>query len=85
MSDSKILKNLNTIISYKCIIAKKLINVVNYIHSLDIQKNELTKDIYIQLINDKKDFYKTKLYDYSNLYVNISLKKYLRLYYNGRY
>ena len=72
MSDSEILKNLNTFISYKCIIAKKLINVINYIHSLDIQKNELTNDIYIQLIESEIDFYKKILLDYSNLYVNIS-------------
>ena len=58
MSDSEILKNLNTLISHKCIIAKKLINVINYLHSLDIQKNELTNDIYIQLIGSEIDFYK---------------------------
>ena len=53
-------------------LAKKLTNVINYLHSLDIQKNDITNDIYIQLINDEIDFYKKKLYDYSNLYVNIS-------------
>ena len=72
MSDFEILKNLNNLISHKCLIAKKLTNVINYLHSLDIQKSELTNDIYIQLINDEIDFYKKKLYDYSNLYVNIS-------------
>ena len=72
MSDSEILKNLNTLISHKCNIAKKLVNVINYIHSLDIQKNELTNDIYIQLIGSEIDFYKKILLDYSNLFVNIS-------------
>ena len=72
MADSEILNNLKTLISHKFIVAKKLINVINYLHSLDIQKSELTNDIYIQLINDEIEFYKKKLYDYSNLYVNIS-------------
>ena len=31
MSDSEILKNLNTLISHKCIIAKKLINVIKFL------------------------------------------------------
>ena len=51
MSDSEILNNLKTLISHKCIIAKKLNNVITYLHSLDIQKSELTDDTYIQLIN----------------------------------
>jgi ABC-type taurine transport system substrate-binding protein len=72
MSDSEILNNLKNLISHKCIIAKKLNNVINYLHSLDIQKSELADDTYIKLINEEIDFYKKKLYDYSHLYVNIS-------------
>ena len=72
MADSEILNNLKTVINHKCTVAKKLINAINCLHSLDIQKSELTNDIYIQLINDEIEFYKKKLYDYSNLYVNIS-------------
>ena len=50
--------------------AKKLNNVITYLHSLDIQKSELADDTYIQLINEEIDFYKKKVYDYSNLYEN---------------
>ena len=58
-------------LNYKSIISKKLLNVINYLLNLDIQKNEINNEDYIKLINEEKEFYKKKLYDYSILYTSI--------------
>ena len=55
----------------KSIISKKLLNVISYLLNLDIQKNEINNEDYIKLINEEKEFYKKKLYEYSILYTNI--------------
>ena len=46
-------------------------NVILYLQRLNIQSDELKNENYKQLINDEIDFYKKKLIDYSNLYINI--------------
>jgi hypothetical protein len=58
-------------LNYKSIISKKLLNVINYLLNLDIQKNEINNEDYIKLINEEKEFYNKKLYEYSILYTNI--------------
>ena len=69
MSDSE---NLEKLLNYKCIISNKLMNIISYLKLLNIQRDEMKNENYIKLINDEIDFYKKKLIDYSNLYVNIS-------------
>ena len=72
MSVSVNLENLKELLKYKSIISVKLMNVINYLQRLVIERDEFGSENYKQLINDEIDFYKKKLIDYSNLYVNIS-------------
>ena len=69
MSDSK---NVEDLLKSKSIVSSKIMNVILYLQRLIIQRDELKNENYKQIINDEIDFYKKKLIDYSNLYVNIS-------------
>ena len=69
MSDSE---NLEDLLKSKSIVSSKIMNVILYLQRLIIQRDELKNENYKQIINDEIDFYKKKLIDYSNLYMNIS-------------
>ena len=68
MSDSE---NVEDLLKSKSIVSSKIMNVILYLQRLNIQSDELKNKNYKQLINDEIDFYKKKLIDYSNLYINI--------------
>ena len=65
-------ENVEDLLKSKSIVSSKIMNVILYLQRLNIQSDELKNENYKQLINDEIDFYKKKLIDYSNLYVNIS-------------
>ena len=65
-------ENVEDLLKYKSIVSGKIMNVILYLQRLIIQRDELKNENYKQIINDEIDFYKKKLIDYSNLYVNIS-------------
>ncbi len=68
MPDSE---NVEDLLKSKSIVSSKIMNVILYLQRLNIQSDELKNENYKQLINDEIDFYKKKLIDYSNLYINI--------------
>ena len=68
MSDSE---NVEDLLKSKSIVSSKIMNVILYLQRLIIQRDELKNENYKQIINDEIDFYKKKLIDYSNLYINI--------------
>ena len=68
MPDSE---NVEDLLKSKSIVSSKIMNVLLYLQRLNIQSDELKNENYKQLINDEIDFYKKKLIDYSNLYINI--------------
>ena len=65
-------ENVEDLLKSKSIVSSKIMNVILYLQRLIIQRDELKNENYKQIINDEIDFYKKKLIDYSNLYVNIS-------------
>ena len=68
MPDSE---NVEDLLKSKSIVSSKIMNVILYLQRLNIQSDELKNKNYKQLINYEIDFYKKKLIDYSNLYINI--------------
>jgi len=64
-------ENVEDLLKSKSIVSSKIMNVILYLQRLNIQSDELKNENYKQLINDEIDFYKKKLIDYSNLYINI--------------
>jgi hypothetical protein len=53
-----------------CFDLEFILTLINHLQLLSIKKEEAHNENYIRLLDDEIDFYKKKVYDYSNLYEN---------------
>ena len=56
----------------KNIISQKIFNILKYLENLNNKIKEKENKNYLILIDDEINFYKTKLIEYTTLYVSLS-------------